>query len=163
MYKFFGSDNEVESHNKSRRSDLSLEKFWVAQCVWIRLCKTVDKRMTITNFWKLFCYGVKRDCCEKLIGIRAFLERLALHCFNNHFSTDTWYPDKEHTLPLMRLMKERQFVLAVYFNFSISDFPSTEVRTIYDITIISASSLDYTLVTSNIGSQHTAEKEGARE
>ena len=63
----------------------------------------------------------------------------------------------------MRLMKERQFVLAVYFNFSISDFPSTEVRTIYDTTTISASSLDYTLVTSTIGSQHTAEKEGARE
>ena len=63
----------------------------------------------------------------------------------------------------MRLMKERQFVLAVYFNFSISDFPSTEVRTIYDTTTISASSLAYTSVTSTIGSQHTAEKEGARE
>ena len=72
MCKFFVSDNEVESHNKSRRSDLSLEKFWVAQCVWIRLCTTVDMGMTITNFWKLFHYGVKRDCCEKSIGIIEF-------------------------------------------------------------------------------------------
>ena len=99
MYKFFGSVNEVESHNKSRQSDSSLEKFWVAQCIWLCLCTTVHMGMTITNCWKLFCYGVKRDCCEKSIGIREFLEQLALDCFNNTFSTDTWYPDKEHTPP----------------------------------------------------------------
>ena len=28
-------------------------------------------------FWKLFCYGVKRDHYEKLIGIRELSERLA--------------------------------------------------------------------------------------
>ena len=45
--------------------------------------------MTITNCWKLFCYGVKRDHYEKLIGIREFLERLAQDCFNNNFSSDS--------------------------------------------------------------------------
>ena len=63
----------------------------------------------------------------------------------------------------MRSMKERQFLLAMHFNFSIFDSPSTEVRTIYDINIISALSLAYTLVTSNSGYQNTAEKVGARE
>ena len=63
----------------------------------------------------------------------------------------------------MRSMKERQFLLAVHFNFSFYASPSKKVRTIYDITINSASSLAYTSATSTIGSQHTAEKEGARE
>ena len=70
MYKFFGAVNEVESHNKSRQYDLALEKFWVTRCGWIQLCTTVAMGITITNFWKLFCYGFKRYHYEKLIGIR---------------------------------------------------------------------------------------------
>ena len=53
--------NEVDSHNKSRQSDLSLEKWWVTQCGCLRLCTKVAMGMTITIFWKLFRYGVKRD------------------------------------------------------------------------------------------------------
>ena len=48
--------------------------------------------MTITNRWKLFCCGVKREHSEKLIGIRELLERLALDFLNNHFSTNTETP-----------------------------------------------------------------------
>ena len=44
--------------------------------------------MTITNCWKLFSYGVKRDHYDKLIGIRELSERLAQYCFNNKFSSD---------------------------------------------------------------------------
>ena len=33
-----------------RQYDLALEKFWVTQCGWIRLCTTVSMLMTITNF-----------------------------------------------------------------------------------------------------------------
>ena len=57
--------NEVDSHNKSRQSDLALEKWWVNQCGCLRLCTTVAMGMTITNCWKLFRYGVKRDNYEK--------------------------------------------------------------------------------------------------
>ena len=49
MSKFFGSFNELESHKKSRQSDLALEKFWVTQCGWIRLCNTVVMGMKITD------------------------------------------------------------------------------------------------------------------
>ena len=42
MSKFFGFVNGVESQYKSRHSDLALEKFWVAQCCWPRLCNTRD-------------------------------------------------------------------------------------------------------------------------
>ena len=68
-------------------------------CGWLRLCTTVDMGMTITNFWKLFCYGVKRDHYDKLIGIREFSERLAQDCFNNNFSNDSGNP--ENTIPLL--------------------------------------------------------------
>ena len=47
MSKFFGSVNEVDFHNKSSQSNLSLEKFWVTQCGWIRLYTTVT--MVIDN------------------------------------------------------------------------------------------------------------------
>ena len=73
---------------------MALEKFWVTQCGWLRLCTTVYMGMNITNFWKIFRYGVKIDHYEKLIGIREFLERLALDFSNNHFSTDTGTPEK---------------------------------------------------------------------
>ena len=41
--------NEVDSHNKSRQSDLALEKFCVTQCVWLQLCTTVSMVITITD------------------------------------------------------------------------------------------------------------------
>ena len=72
--KFFGSVNEVDSHNKSRQSDISLEKFWVTQCGWLRLCTTGDMGMTINNCWKLFCYGFNSNHHDKFIGIREFSE-----------------------------------------------------------------------------------------
>ena len=93
MSKQFSAVNEVDSHNKSRRSDLALEKWWVTQCGWLRLCTTVAMGVTITNCWKLFRYGVKREHYDKLIGIREFLERLAQDCFNNNFSYDSGTPE----------------------------------------------------------------------
>ena len=79
--------NEVDSHSKSIHSDLELEKWWVTQCGWLRLCMTVAMGMNITNCWKLFRYWVKRDHYEKKIGIREFSERLAQDCFNNTLFT----------------------------------------------------------------------------
>ena len=70
MFTLFGSVNEVDFHNKSRQSDLVLDKLWVTQCGCIMLCKIVSMVMTITNFCKKFCYVVNRDQHEKFIGIR---------------------------------------------------------------------------------------------
>ena len=91
--------NEVDSHNKSRQFDLALEKWWVTQFGWLRLCTTVAMVMTITNCWKLFRYGVKRYHYDKLIGIREFSERLAQDSFNNNFSSDSGTPAKN--IPLL--------------------------------------------------------------
>ena len=53
--------------------------------------------ITITNFWKIFRYGVKRDHYGKFIGIRELSEQLALYCFNHIFSTDTGDPENDIT------------------------------------------------------------------
>ena len=97
MFKFFPAVNEVYSHNKSRQSDLALEKFRVTQCGWIWLCKTFAMGITITNCWKLFCYGIKRDHYEKSIGIREFSERLARHRFKNPVSPETGNLEKHNS------------------------------------------------------------------
>ena len=73
---------------------MALEKFWVPQCVWIWLCTTVSMGMTITDFCKLFRYGINRGYYDTFIGIREFSELLALYLFNNPFSTYTGAPAK---------------------------------------------------------------------
>ena len=77
---------------------------------------TVFMGMTITNFWKLFRYGVNRDYYDKLIGIRELSERLDQDCFNNKFHLiegprQITYP------PLMTPMMDIQFLLSMQFNF----------------------------------------------
>ena len=94
LCQFFSAGNEVDSHNTSRQYDLALEKWWVTQCGWLRVCTEVAMGMTITNCWKMFRCGVKRDHYEKLIGIRELSERFAQDCFNNHFSPDRGDPAK---------------------------------------------------------------------
>ena len=86
--------NKVDSHKKSRQSDLALKKFWITQFEWLQLCTPVAMGMTITNCWKMFHCGVKRDHYDKLIGIRELSERIAQDCFNNHFSPDSGTPAK---------------------------------------------------------------------
>ena len=77
MSFFFPAVNVVDSQNKSRHSDLVLEKWWVTQCGWLRVCITVAIGMNITNSWNMFCYGFKIYHYKKLIGIRELLEQLA--------------------------------------------------------------------------------------
>ena len=89
MYNLFGSLNVVESHIKSSQSDLALYKYWVTHSFWLWLFTDVAIVMNITNCWKLFSYGVKRDYYEKLVGIRELFEWLSLDCFNNLFQTNT--------------------------------------------------------------------------
>ena len=103
MSKFFGSVNEVDSENKSRQSDLALEKFWLTQCGWIRLCINVAMEMNINNGWKMFCYGVKRDHYDKFIGIREFSEKSLLTA-SIILSKQTQGRREITYLPLMKLI-----------------------------------------------------------
>ena len=110
--------------------------------------------MTINNCWELFCYGVKRDHYDKLIGIREFSERLAQDCFNNQFLPDRGTPSKN--IPPLDEVDDRDTVStcrALQFPSCIS--PSADVSTISDMTKNSASTI-------SIGSEHFSEKEEAK-
>ena len=149
MSKFFGSVNKLDTQNKYRQSYLALEKFWVTQCCWLWFCTTVDVGMTITNFWKLFRYGVKRDHHDKSIGIREFSERIAVHCFKNNFTTDTWTTAKN--IPYIdEIYNEGTVSTCWRLNYSSSSPRNSEISTISDITIATA-------LTTAIG--HTASEE----
>ena len=93
----------MDSHNKSRKLDLALEKFWVTQFGWLRLCTTVAMEMKITNCWKLFRYGVKREHYDKFISIRELLEQITVDFFKNSSTTDT-ETLKKTLLTLMKLI-----------------------------------------------------------
>ena len=134
MPKFFVFVNEVDSHNNSRQSDLVLEKFWVPQCGWIWFCTTVVMGMTITNCWKLFHYGIKRENYYKFIGIRYFLELLAMDFFSNTFTTDTGMLAKNIHISL-KSYKEDSFIQLLflvpsgtYFHVELSHAVHTQLR-----------------------------------
>ena len=115
---------------------------------------TVAMGITITNCWKLFCYGVKRDHYEKLIGIREFSERLAKYCFNNKFSPDRETSEKNTpTLDDVDYGDTGSTCRALQFSSCIS--PSPAVITISYMTLNSASII-------SIGSEHIYKKEEAK-
>ena len=66
----FSAVNGVNSHKKPKNYYLALDKFWVTQCGWLWLCTIIAMGIHITNGWKLFCCGIKRDQNDKLIRIR---------------------------------------------------------------------------------------------
>ena len=137
---------------------MALKKYWVAQCVWIKLCATVAVVITINNFWKLFCCGFNRYHYDILIGIRELLERLSLDCIKNNFTTDAGNLAKN--IPQIYEVDDGETVSNFCaLHFSSSDSHSTEEITIYGLTLNSASFSASTLVDSTIGSQCTSEKE----
>ena len=116
--------------------------------------------VTITNCWKIFRYGVLRYHYTILIDIREIQERLSLDWFNNNCTTDTKTPENIH---LIDEVDDRETVYTyrnLHFTGASSFF--TQGRTIYDLTLNNTSSSASTFVDSNIGSQHTSEKEGAK-
>ena len=106
--------------------------------------------MTITNSWKLFCCGVKRDHYEKLIAIREFSKRLAQDCLNNKFSPDRGTPEK-NIPPLDEVDDGDTFSTCRALQFSNCISPYAAVSTISDMTLNSASTI-------SIGSDHIAKK-----
>ena len=138
MSKNISAVNEVDSHNKSRQYDLALDKWWITQCGWIRICKTVATGMIITIFWKLFRYEVKRYHFDKLIGIREFSERPDQYCFNNNFSSNIGTPENDIP-PLDEVNDEDTVSTFRSLQFSTSISPSAAVRTISNLTHNSAS------------------------
>ena len=94
--------------------------------------------MTITNCWKLFRCGVKRDHYDKLIGIRELSEQLAQGCFNNNVSPDRGTPAKNIS-PLYEVDDGDKVSTCRSLNFYSCISPSAAVSTISGMTLNSAS------------------------
>ena len=120
--------------------------------MWLApVCTTVAMGMTITNSWKLFRYGVKREHYDKLIDIREFSEQLAQDCFNNKFSPDRGTPS--NNIPPLDQVDDGYIVSTCRVLQSSSCIsPSAAVITIYDMTLNSASTI-------SIGSEQITKKE----
>ena len=97
--------------------------------------------ITITNCWKMFHYGVKKDHYDKFIGIREFLERIAADFFNDPFTTDTGTPEKN--IPSLDYIDNKVTVSTCWsLNYSSSSPRNSEISTISDITIATAPTTD---------------------
>ena len=117
MSTFFGAVNEVDSHNMFRQSDIAMDKVLVTKCGWLRFCTTVSMGTTITNCWKMFCYGVKRNHFNKSIRIREFSEKLLLIA-SIILSQQTQARRQRTYLPLMKLTSK-----ALFLPFGASNIP----------------------------------------
>ena len=127
----------MDSHNKSRQSYIALEKFWVTQCGWLQFCANVAMGITITNCWKLFFCGVKRDHHEKFIGIIEFLEWIAVYFFNNNFTTDTGTLEN-NILSIDDIDNKRTLCTCWSLKYSSSSYLDPKISRISDITIATA-------------------------
>ena len=76
-----------------RKSNLSLEKYWITQSGYFRLATTVALGMGITDSKLLYCHGVAEVNEEKKISTLEYNNRTVYDCFNNPFTADCGSPD----------------------------------------------------------------------
>ena len=50
--------NAIYNHNRMRKSDLAIDKYWVTYSDYFRLATTVEFGMVITDGNLLFCHGI---------------------------------------------------------------------------------------------------------
>ena len=118
MSQFFGYINDVDSQNKSRQSDLDLEKFCITQFGWIQLCTIVAMGMTITNLWKLFFVVLRNITMTNWLVLDNSQNDLLFIASIIKFQL-ILLPQKITYLSLINLIMERQFILAVHFIFPV--------------------------------------------
>ena len=66
--RYFNACNAIDSHNRMRQSDLSLEKYWVTQSGYFRLATTMALGMGITDRKLLYFHGVAEGNVDKKIS-----------------------------------------------------------------------------------------------
>ena len=73
--RYFNACNAKDNHNRMRKSDLSLEEYWVTQSGYFRLATTVALGMGITYGKLLYCHGVAEGNKDKKISTLEFNNR----------------------------------------------------------------------------------------
>ena len=113
----------------------------VTWCGLLRLCAAVAIGAIITNCWKLFRYGVKRDHYYNFIGTRELSELISVYCFDNTFRTDTGEPSIK--MPSLGDIYNEVIVYTFQrLNYSSSSPHNSDISTISDITFATAPTTD---------------------
>ena len=66
--RYFDTCNAIDNQNRIRKSDITLEKYWVTQSGYFRLATTVSLGMGITDGKLLYCHGVVEGNVDKKIS-----------------------------------------------------------------------------------------------
>ena len=61
----YGYIHEVDSHKKSKHSDLALNEFWVTQCDWLQVCTIFYMGITIITSGKYCILGLREITMKK--------------------------------------------------------------------------------------------------
>ena len=104
---------------------------------WLRLRTTFAMGMMITNYWVMFCYGIKRYHYVKFIGIRELSKQITVDCFNDTFTKDTGNLTKN--VPSLDDIDNKGTVFTFWsLNYSSSSPRNSEISPISEITITTA-------------------------
>ena len=83
--KYFGKSNVIDSCNQSRQFDLKLEKHWLTECGYFRLCTTLFG-ITITDCWNGYKFHLNSTHHHKHMGILEFSKILCKDILRNSFT-----------------------------------------------------------------------------
>ena len=65
----FCAFNEIDNHNRMRKYDVALEKYWATQSIYFRLSTTVSLGMGIIAGKLLLCHDISEQSKEKNISM----------------------------------------------------------------------------------------------
>ena len=92
IVRYYHTCNVIDNHNRMQKSDLALDKYWVAQSGYFRLATIVALGMCITD-WKLLLYHVISEVnVDKKISTRYYNNIMVYDLFNNTFTSDCGIP-----------------------------------------------------------------------
>ena len=83
---YFNTCNAIDNHNRMRKSDIVLDKYWVTQSGYFRLATIVASGMGITYGKLLYFHGVSEGNVDRRISTLENNNRTVYYCFNNTFT-----------------------------------------------------------------------------
>ena len=90
--RYFNPFNAIDNHNRMRKSDLSVDKYWMTHNGYFILSTTAALGTGIKNGKILSCHSISEGSEDNKISTRGYNERTVYDCFNNPFPDDCGSP-----------------------------------------------------------------------
>ena len=78
----FEHSNKIHTHNQARQAEIVLEKMWVTCNPHFCLSVTLF-RMTVTDYWRTFCFSLLPCSADKCIAVGEFVNCITCNMLNN--------------------------------------------------------------------------------